>query len=74
MYLNRSFKKDEPNGYTEKIGATAQATFKNGGTQDSEPKKWSFKDAWTETDGLKDLTPKQQEILKKFLDELGIKQ
>lgn len=74
VYLNRSFKKDEPNGYTEKIGATAQATFKNGGTQDSEPKKWSFKDAWTETDGLKDLTPKQQEILKKFLDELGIKQ
>ena len=74
VYLIRSFKKDEPNGYTEKIGATAQATFKNGGTQDSEPKKWSFKDAWTETDGLKDLTPKQQEILKKFLDELGIKQ
>lgn len=74
MYLKRSFEKDKPAAYTEKIIATAQAMFKNNETQDSEPKKWSFKDAWTETDGLKDLTPKQQEILKKFLDELGIKQ
>lgn len=57
VYLNRSFKKDEPNGYTEKIGATAQATFKNGGTQNSETKQWSFEDAWTESEGLKDLTP-----------------
>lgn len=74
-YLMRSFDKGNRNGYTEKIKAIAQATFKNNvETQDSEPKKWSFKDAWTETDGLKDLTPKQQEILKKFLDELGIKQ
>lgn len=74
VYLKRSFEKDKPAAYTEKIIATAQAMFKNNETQDSEPKKWSFKDAWTETDGLKDLTPKQQEILKKFLDELGIKQ
>lgn len=74
VYLKRSFEKDKPAAYTEKINATAQAMFKNNGTQDSEPKKWSFKDAWTETDGLKDLTPKQQELLKKFLDELGIKQ
>ena len=74
VYLKRSFDKAKPDGYTKKISATAQATFKNNGTQDSEPKKWSFKDAWTETDGLKDLTPKQQDILKKFLDELGIKQ
>ena len=71
-YLMRSFKKDKPNDYTEQIDATAQATFNNGGTQDSEPKQWSFKDAWTETDGLKDLTPKQQEILNKFLTDLGI--
>lgn len=74
VYLKRSFEKDKPAAYTEKIIATAQAMFKNNETQYSEPKKWSFKDAWTETDGLKDLTPKQQEILKKFLDELGIKQ
>ena len=74
VYLKRSFEKDKPAAYTEKIIATAQAMFKNNETQDSEPKKWSFKDAWTETDGLKVLTPKQQEILKKFLDELGIKQ
>lgn len=74
VYLKRSFEKDKPAAYTEKIIATAQAMFKNNETQDSKPKKWSFKDAWTETDGLKDLTPKQQEILKKFLDELGIKQ
>ena len=74
-YLMRSFDKSNPAAYKTKISATAQATFKNNvETQDSEPKKWSFEDAWTETDGLKDLTPKQQEILKKFLDELGIKQ
>lgn len=72
VYLNRSFKKDEPNGYTEKIGATAQATFKNGGTQNSEMKQWSFEDAWTESEGLKDLTPEQKAILDKFLKELGI--
>lgn len=70
-YLMRSFDKGNHNGYTEKIKAIAQATFKNNdGTQDSETKEWSFKDAWTETDGLKDLTPKQQEILKNFLDGL----
>lgn len=71
-YLMRSFKKDKPNDYTEQIDATAQATFNNGGTQDSEPKQWSFKDAWTETDGLKDLTSEQLEILNKFLTDLGI--
>lgn len=70
-YLMRSFDKGNRNGYTEKIKAIAQATFKNNvETQDSETKEWSFKDAWTETDGLKDLTPKQQEILKNFLDGL----
>lgn len=68
-YLMRSFKKDKPNDYTEQIDATAQATFNNGGTQDSEPKQWSFEDAWTNVEGL-DHT--QQEILDKFLKELGI--
>ena len=71
-YLMRSFKKDKPNDYTEQIDATAQATFNNGGTQDSEPKQWSFEDAWTEPKGLEDLTPKQREILDKFLTDLGI--
>lgn len=71
-YLMRSFKKDKPNDYTEQIDATAQATFNNGGTQDSEPKQWSFEDAWTESEGLKDLTPEQKAILDKFLKDLGI--
>lgn len=71
-YLMRSFDKGNHNGYTEKIKAIAQATFKNNdGKQDSEPKLWSFEDAWTNVEGLDET---QQEILKKFLDELGIKQ
>lgn len=69
VYLNRSFKKDEPNGYTEKIGATAQATFKNGGTQNSETKEWSFEDAWKNAEGLDET---QQAILDNFLKYLGI--
>lgn len=70
VYLKRSFNKENRNGYTEKIFATAQATFKNNvGTQDSEPKQWSFEDAWTNVEGL-DHT--QQEILDKFLKDLGI--
>ncbi len=70
-YLMRSFKKDKPNDYTEQIDAIAQATFDNGGTQDSETKQWSFEDAWTNPG---ELDTAQKEILKKFLDELGIKQ
>lgn len=68
-YLMRSFKKDEPNGYTEQIGATAQATFKNNGTQDSKTQWLSFQDAWTNPGELDET---QQEILDKFLNELGI--
>ena len=71
-YLMRSFKKDKPNDYTEQIDATAQATFNNGGTQDSEPKQWSFEDAWTEPEGLNGLTPEQKTILDNFLNALGI--
>lgn len=70
-YLMRSFKKDKPNDYTEQIDATAQATFNNGGTQDSEPKHWSFEDAWKNPG---ELDTAQQAILDKFLDKLGIKQ
>lgn len=73
-YLKRSFDRNstDKTAYTEKISATAQAMFKNNGTQDSEPKLWSFEDAWTESEGLKDLTPEQKAILDKFLKELGI--
>lgn len=72
VYLKRSFNKENRNGYTEKIFATAQATFKNNdGTQDSEPKQWSFEDAWKNVEGLDET---QQAILDKFLDKLGIKQ
>lgn len=69
VYLKRSFDKAKPDGYTKKISATAQATFKNNGTQDSEPKKWSFEDAWTNPGELDET---QQAILDKFLKELGI--
>ena len=72
-YLMRSFDKSNPAAYKTKIFATAQATFKNNvETQNSETKKWSFQDAWTEPKGLEDLTPKQREILDKFLTDLGI--
>ena len=73
-YLKRSFDRNstDKTAYTENISATAQAMFKNNGTQDSEPKLWSFEDAWTESEGLKDLTPEQKAILDKFLKELGI--
>jgi len=70
-YLMRSFNKNDTAAYQTKISATAQATFDNGGKQDSEPKLWSFEDAWTNVEGL-DHT--QQAILDKFLDKLGIKQ
>lgn len=71
-YLKRSFNKENRNGYTEEIGATAQAKFDNGGTQESTTQHLSFKDAWTEPEGYKNLTPKQQEILNRFLTELDI--
>ena len=70
-YLMRSFNKNDTAAYQTKISATAQATFDNGGKQDSEPKLWSFEDAWTNVEGL---DAAQQEILDKFLDKLGIKQ
>lgn len=68
-YLMRSFDKNDAAAYQTKISATAQATFKNNGTQDSEPKQWSFEDAWTNPG---ELDPAQKDILDKFLKELGI--
>lgn len=70
-YLMREIDKSNPDTYRKPFSATAQATFSNGGTQDSETKQWSFEDAWTNPG---ELDPAQKEILKKFLDELGIKQ
>ena len=85
LYLIRSFEKNSPDNpdnnttaYTEEFFATAQATFKNGGTQnsgtkDSETKEWSFQKAWE--DALKPnsgMEEKDQEILRKFLKEFGI--
>lgn len=71
-YLKRIFEKTNSSAYTEKFVATAQAAFKNGGTQnsDTKQKEWSFKDAWT--DPAMVITPEQQAILDKFLKELGI--
>lgn len=71
VYLKRSFDKAKPDGYTKKISATAQATFDNGGKQDSETQWLSFEDAWKNAEGLDET---QQAILDKFLDKLGIKQ
>ena len=80
LYLIRSFEKNssDATAYTEEFSATAQATFKNGGTQDSgtkesETKEWSFQKAWE--DALKPnsgMEEKDQEILRKFLKEFGI--
>lgn len=69
VYLKRSFDKAKPDGYTKKISATAQAMFKNNGTQDSEPKLWSFEDAWTNPG---ELDTAQKDILDKFLKALNI--
>ena len=68
-YLKRSFDKAKPDGYTKNISATAQATFDNGGTQQSDPRNLSFKDAWKKAEGLDET---QQAILDKFLEYLGI--
>lgn len=68
-YLKRSFDKAKPDGYTKNISATAQATFQNDGTQQSDPRNLSFEDAWKNAEGLDET---QQEILDRFLDDLGI--
>lgn len=70
-YLMRSFNKNDTAAYRTKISATAQATFDNGGKPDSEPKLWSFEDAWTNPG---ELDSAQKDILDKFLKELGINQ
>ena len=80
LYLKRSFEKNpsDNTAYTEKFSAIAHATFQNGGTQDSEtkdePQQLSFQKAWQNAlDPNSDMKPEDKEILKKFLDEFGIK-
>lgn len=66
-YLMRDINKEN---YRKQFSAIAQATFQNDETQNSETKKWSFQEALTKPEGLKDLTPEQKAILDKFLKEL----
>lgn len=86
LYLIRSFEKNSSDNtaYTEEFSATARATFKNGGTQDSGPKDsetkdsetqhLSFQKAWQNAlDPNSGMKPEDKEILQKFLDEFGIK-
>lgn len=80
LYLIRSFEKNssDKTAYTEEFSATAQAAFKNGGTQnsgtkDSKPQHLSFQKAWQDAlDPNSDMEEKDQEILRKFLKEFGI--
>lgn len=62
-YLMRDINKEN---YRKQFSAIAQASFDNGGKQDSEPQKLSFKDAWQKAE---DLTDEQK---KAILDKLGI--
>lgn len=66
-YLKRDIDKKN---YQTQFTATAQATFDNGGTQQSDPRNLSFQDALTKPEGLNGLTPEQKTILKNFLDGL----
>ena len=68
-YLKRSFNKENRNGYTEEIGATARAKFDNGGTQESTTQYLSFEDAWKNPG---EITDEQQKILENFKAGLGI--
>ena len=65
----REIDKSKPDTYQKPFSATAQATFNNDVTQDSETKEWSFEDAWKNAEGL---TPEQKAILKNFLPDLNI--
>ena len=66
-YLKRDIDKKN---YQTQFTATAQATFDNGGTQQSDPQNLSFQDALTKPEGLTGLTQEQKTILKNFLDGL----
>lgn len=71
-YLMRDIDTEDPDTYQTPFGATAQATFKNNGTQQSDPRKLSFKEAWQKAE---DLSEDQKAILNgKFPGEPGINQ
>lgn len=85
LYLIRSFEKNSSDNtaYTEEFFATARATFKNGGTQDSGPKDsetkdsktqhLSFQKAWQNAlDPSSGMKQEDRDILQKFLDAFGI--
>ena len=65
----RDIVKGDLDTYQKRFTATAQATFDNGGKQQSDERKLSFQEAW-ENPGI--IRPEQLKILAKFLDELGI--
>lgn len=73
-YLMREIDKSKPDTYQKPFSATAQATFNNDVTQDSETKEWSFQEAWQNalTDSDMDISPAEKEILEKFLKDLNI--
>lgn len=68
-YLMRDIDKNTPATYQTKFIATAQATFDNGGKQQSDERTLSFQKAW-QNPGI--IRPEQKEILDKFREELGI--
>lgn len=71
-YLMRDIDTEDPDTYQTQFGATAQATFKNNGTQQSDPQKLSFQEAWQKAE---DLSEDQKAILNgKFPGEPGINQ
>lgn len=85
LYLIRSFEKNssDKTAYTEEFSATARATFKNGGTQDSGPKDsetkdsktqhLSFQKAWQNAlDPYSGMKQEDRDILQNFLNAFGI--
>lgn len=73
-YLMRDINKKDSATYQTPFTATAQATFQNDETQNSETKKWSFQEAWQNalTDPDMDISQAEREILEKFLKYLNI--
>lgn len=73
-YLMHDIDKKDSTTYQTLFTATAQATFQNDETQNSEEKKWSFQEAWQNalTDPDMDISQAEREILEKFLKDLNI--
>ena len=73
-YLMHDIDKKDSTTYQTPFTATAQSTFQNDETQNSETKKWSFQEAWQNalTDPDMDISQAEREILEKFLKDLNI--